>query len=68
MKKWLEMQFIVTATLAVYASVVCVGGDVCVWVLEEERQWDIYYTVNQYVLSFFRLSNFERDRKQLAAS
>ena len=32
------------------------------------QTWDIYYTVNQYVLSFFRLSNFKRDRKQLAAS
>lgn len=49
-----------------YCRVVCV---VCVHLgIRGAETWDIYYTVNQYVLSFFRLSNFERDRKQLAAS
>lgn len=54
------MQFLSTTAVCVCAV------SVCVWVLG--GTWDIYYTVNQYVLSFFRLSNFEMDRKQLAAS
>lgn len=43
----------------------CGSVHVCLGVRGGET-WDIYYTVNQYVLCFFRLSNFKRDRKQLA--